>query len=95
MVAAGFPASLSSVQPATRAAISEMLGADVSSSDGASETNQPEKGGGLMVLVQCVIGGLLGSSCCLVQLGANLLASLDIVQIGCTGLNKSETSGLG
>lgn len=41
-----------------------------------------------MVLVQCVIGGLLGSSCCLVQLGANLLASLDIVQIGCTGLNK-------
>jgi copper chaperone CopZ len=88
VVAAGFPASLSSVQPATPAAVSEMLGADVPSSDGTSETIQPEKGGGLMVLVQCVIGGLLGSSCCLFQLGANLLASLDIVQIGCTGLNK-------
>lgn len=87
VVAAGFPASLSSVQPATAAAIVETLGADVPALDGRQPT-EPVKGGGLFVLAQCVLGGLLGSSCCLIQLGANLLASLDVVQIGCTGLNK-------
>jgi len=35
-----------------------------------------------------VAGGLLSSSCCLLQLGVNLLATLDLVHIGCTGLNK-------
>ena len=44
--------------------------------------------GGLQAWSQCVVGGLLGSSCCLLQLGANLLASLNIVHIGCTGFNK-------
>ena len=69
-MAAGFPASLSSVQPATPATIAEMLGADV-----PGQPTEPAKGGGFFVLAQCVLGGLLGSSCCLIQLGANLLAS--------------------
>mmetsp|Transcript_5856 Transcript_5856/g.13558 ORF Transcript_5856/g.13558 Transcript_5856/m.13558 type:complete len:465 (-) Transcript_5856:75-1469(-) len=35
-----------------------------------------------------VVGGLLGSSCCLIQLVLNLLASLNILHIGCAGFNN-------
>lgn len=88
VTAGGFPASLSSVHPATSADMARMLGANDAGPAGACKKMAPEKGGGVLVLAQCIIGGLLGSSCCLIQLGANLLASLDVVQIGCTGLNK-------
>ena len=33
-------------------------------------------------------GGLLSSSCCLIQLILNLLASFDIIHVGCAGFNK-------
>jgi copper chaperone CopZ len=35
-----------------------------------------------------VLAGLLSSSCCLLQLAVNLLATLDVVHIGCAGFNK-------
>ena len=36
-----------------------------------------------------LVGGLLGSSCCAVQLAVNWLASLGVAAGGCTGLNTS------
>eukprot|EP00961_Rhodomonas_salina_P219983 2973707-Rhodomonas_salina.1 len=40
--------------------------------------------------VEATLAGLLGSSCCLVQLGVNLLTSLNIIHgVGCTGFNKT------
>ena len=69
--------------------MARMSGADDAGPAGkACKKMATEKQGGVLVLAQCIVGGLLGSSCCLIQLGANLLASLDVVQIGCTGLNK-------
>lgn len=38
--------------------------------------------------MSAVIAGLLSSSCCLLQLGVNLLATFNIVNIGCAGFNK-------
>lgn len=34
-------------------------------------------------LTQAVVAGLLGSSCCLLQLGLNWLSVLDVVHVGC------------
>jgi len=45
-------------------------------------------GGGAGGLPLAAATGLLSSSCCLIQLGANLLAALNVVHVGCTGLNK-------
>jgi len=39
-------------------------------------------------LISSVIAGLLGSSCCLLQLGVNLLATLNVAHVGCAGFNK-------
>lgn len=38
--------------------------------------------------LSAVVAGLMSSSCCLLQLGMNLLASLDVVHVGCAGFNK-------
>merc|ERR1712046_455719 len=35
-----------------------------------------------------LVAGLLSSSCCLLQLGLNLLSSLDLIHLGCAGFNK-------
>merc|ERR1712159_126527 len=35
-----------------------------------------------------IVAGLLSSSCCLLQLGVNLLATLNVAHIGCAGFNK-------
>lgn len=40
-------------------------------------------------LFQSVIAGLMGSSCCVLQLSLNLLSTFDIVHIGCAGFNKA------
>jgi len=41
-----------------------------------------------MSSVSSVVAGLLGSSCCLLQLGVNLLATLNVAHVGCAGFNK-------
>jgi len=38
-------------------------------------------------LTQAVAAGLLGSSCCLLQLGLNWLSVLDVLHVGCAGFN--------
>lgn len=38
--------------------------------------------------ISALIVGLLSSSCCLLQLGLNLLSALNLVQVGCAGFNK-------
>jgi copper chaperone CopZ len=38
--------------------------------------------------LSAVVAGLLSSSCCVLQLGLNLLATLNVVHIGCAGFNK-------
>ncbi|CAD7974881.1 unnamed protein product [Amoebophrya sp. A25] len=40
-------------------------------------------------LVMPLVNGLLGSSCCLIQLVLNLLSAYDVVHIGCAGLNTA------
>lgn len=45
-------------------------------------------GGSQLGLGVSVGAGLLGSSCCLLQLGLNLLATLNLAHVGCAGLNK-------
>jgi hypothetical protein len=95
VVAAGFPAKLAAITPATPEDI-----ARISDPGQAGRADEEHKAAGnskvdtcgtfslLVPWMQCVVGGLLGSSCCLIQLGANLLASLNVAQIGCTGFNK-------
>ena len=92
IVAAGFPAKLQTLLPATPTDIEEVGGPLASASDGQAGGVQAHRaasgGAGWLEWAQCVLGGLLGSSCCLIQLGANLLASLNLAHIGCTGFNK-------
>ena len=66
--------------------------------DGGSDGEQEQRGDGeakqasqhsVRDSMAALVGGLLGSSCCAVQLAANWLASLGVVTGGCTGLNKS------
>mmetsp|Transcript_30003 Transcript_30003/g.42558 ORF Transcript_30003/g.42558 Transcript_30003/m.42558 type:complete len:263 (-) Transcript_30003:128-916(-) len=38
-----------------------------------------------------IIAGLLSSSCCLLQLGFNILSWLNVVHVGCVGFNKVLT----
>lgn len=71
--AAGFAASVASV-----GAAEEERPAD----DGAAAA---PGGGGLPM---SVAAGLLSSSCCLLQLGLNVLASLNVAHVGCAGFNK-------
>jgi hypothetical protein len=96
IVSRGFPAELHSLHSASPADIEEM---DISPEDPAQSSpaaavlparqgRQAQGWQGGVEYVQCVLGGLLGSSCCLLQLGANALASLNVAHIGCTGFNK-------
>uniref|UniRef100_A0A0G4GBC2 HMA domain-containing protein n=1 Tax=Chromera velia CCMP2878 TaxID=1169474 RepID=A0A0G4GBC2_9ALVE len=39
-------------------------------------------------LVAAVFAGLLGSSCCALQLGLNFLSAIDVLHVGCAGFNK-------
>jgi len=54
-------------------------------SDGAPA---PSAKGGFGGGVLAVVFGLLGSSCCLLQLLVNLLATLQVANVGCAGFNK-------
>jgi hypothetical protein len=94
IVSRGFPAELHSLHSASPADIEEMA---ISPEDSAQSSpavlparqgRQAQGWHGGVEYVQCVLGGLLGSSCCLLQLGANALASLNVAHIGCTGFNK-------
>lgn len=50
----------------------------------ASDSGQQE-----LVLVLSLLGGLLGSSCCIIQLSLNILSELGVLHpIGCAGFNK-------
>ena len=40
-------------------------------------------------IVPSIAAGLLSSSCCLLQVGLNVLSALDVVHVGCAGFNKS------
>lgn len=55
-----------------------------------NETDGREKIGANATLEtsSCVAAGLLSSSCCAVQLGLNLLSSLNVIHVGCAGFNK-------
>ena len=90
IVSRGFPAELQSLHSATPADIEEMAisSEDPAQSSPARQGRQSQGWQGAVEYVQCVLGGLLGSSCCLLQLGANALASLNVAHIGCTGFNK-------
>lgn len=44
--------------------------------------------GGVGGLPMSIGAGLLSSSCCLLQLGVNLMASLNLLHVGCAGFNK-------
>ncbi len=53
-----------------------------------SETLPSGKRGGCIELWGFITAGLAASSCCLLQLGINLLAALDVAHLGCAGFNK-------
>jgi len=40
-------------------------------------------------LFQGLLAGLLGSSCCILQLGLNCLSFMDVLHVGCAGFNKA------
>ena len=103
VVAGGFPASLVSLTPAAPADIAAVKAeacahrcntqAGVCNKQ-ASELQALDSSAGRLwegwlPWVQCVVGGLLGSSCCLIQLGANVLASFNLLQIGTLNLLTS------
>lgn len=94
---AGFEASLSSLiaagqdksgssKPTTPAPSSEK----VVNADGCCDWPRTAQltGGGVGGMIVSIAAGLLGSSCCLLQLGVNLLATLNLVHVGCAGFNK-------
>jgi hypothetical protein len=103
VVAGGFPASLVSLTPAAPADIAavkaEACAHSCNTQAGgcnkqASELQALDSSAGRLweswlPWVQCVVGGLLGSSCCLIQLGANVLASFNLLQIGTLNLLAS------
>lgn len=72
IVDAGFEATLQSLKKGEASAV---VAATATSS-------------GLVSTASSFVAGLLGSSCCLLQLGVNLLATLNIAHIGCAGFNK-------
>lgn len=48
----------------------------------------PGKANAIRQWLLSILAGLMSSSCCLLQLGINLLSAMNIVQIGCAGFNK-------
>jgi copper chaperone CopZ len=38
--------------------------------------------------ISAILAGLLSSSCCVLQLGLNLLSTLNVIHLGCAGFNK-------
>jgi len=94
---AGFEASFSSVtavgqeksrssKPTTPGPSSEK----VVNADGCCDWPRTAQfaGGGVGGMLVSITAGLLASSCCLLQLGVNLLATLNLVHVGCAGFNK-------
>jgi hypothetical protein len=101
VVEGGFPASLVSLTPAAPADIAAVKAeacahrckAGVCNKQASELQALDSLAGrlweGWLPWVQCVVGGLLGSSCCLIQLGANVLASFNLLQIGTLNLLAS------
>lgn len=54
-------------------------------------SNDNDKKGGydLFLYTRAFAAGSIASSCCLIQLGINLLSYLNIVHVGCAGFNKT------
>merc|ERR1712188_357460 len=50
-------------------------------------TPAPTLSNPLLSFTTSILAGLLGSSCCILQLGLNVLSVFDIVHIGCAGFN--------
>jgi len=48
----------------------------------------PDQPGAKWRWVASAMAGLLSSSCCLVQLGLNLLSTMNVLHVGCAGFNK-------
>lgn len=72
--AVGFEATLQSIGKST-----------ASSTAKVSDDQDTSAGGGTL---SAIAAGLASSSCCLLQLGVNLLATLNVAHIGCAGFNK-------
>jgi len=94
---AGFEASLSSVTAGGRdKSGSSKLTTPAPSSekvvvaDGCCDWPRAAQltGGSVGGMIVSITSGLLASSCCLLQLGVNLLATLNLVHVGCAGFNK-------
>lgn len=79
VVAAGFPAVIAGedTQPEC-----------CSTTDAAEENEDAADWAQRNSTVSAVVAGLLSSSCCLLQLGINGLAVLNVAHIGCAGFNK-------
>eukprot|EP00933_Yihiella_yeosuensis_P079869 TRINITY_DN9328_c0_g2_i1.p1 TRINITY_DN9328_c0_g2~~TRINITY_DN9328_c0_g2_i1.p1 ORF type:complete len:468 (+),score=79.74 TRINITY_DN9328_c0_g2_i1:83-1486(+) len=77
------PDLISRIQAAGFEATLTSIGEAKASSDTTIQTLESTGG-----IFQAIGAGLLGSSCCLLQLGVNLLATLDLVHVGCAGFNK-------
>eukprot|EP00929_Paragymnodinium_shiwhaense_P077059 TRINITY_DN39666_c0_g2_i1.p1 TRINITY_DN39666_c0_g2~~TRINITY_DN39666_c0_g2_i1.p1 ORF type:complete len:412 (-),score=83.09 TRINITY_DN39666_c0_g2_i1:20-1255(-) len=84
---AGFEAALSSLD-----AMAAVEQAPAAASEGRSAEVEPAPyccGGGSSGMLLSISAGLLSSSCCLIQLGVNLLSALNVAHVGCAGLNKT------
>jgi len=83
---AGFQGRVLSVTSAAGLNASEALASDAD--DGQRKEQEPSMGWA-RELAQSLVAGLLGSSCCALQLGMNSLATLGVLNhVGCAGFNK-------
>jgi len=59
-----------------------------SSDDDSSNGNRPAISMQPSGWATAIVAGLASSSCCVLQLALNVLSSLDVIHVGCTGFNK-------
>ncbi len=59
------------------------------SSDDATNSSERNSSIGGIMFMQAFAAGSIASSCCLIQLGMNVLSYWNIIHIGCAGFNKT------
>lgn len=94
---AGFKAELATLEDVTHAAMVDEFDIDqpaepeppvLVAEDASCCEASVMSGAGVAGLPLSIISGLASSSCCLLQLGVNLLATLNLAHVGCAGFNK-------
>ena len=86
--AAGFPGTIAATSLPAQSIPASSSSSPSSSTSSPLPTSNLLPHRGVIDLMWSGIMGLLGSSCCLLQLSLNMLSALNIAHVGCGGFNK-------